>query len=511
MIERIYLKEHFSFKDCELNFENGLIAFTGPSGAGKSVLMQAILSLFGYSDAYAEIIEATVSHELDMDEYGIVSEDVNVFKLMKSKSTRYFVNSQNISRKNINEISKNFLSYLSVKDNGEFENERLLEFLDAICSQKNDTHHQNLQDFRMNYEEYKKIDIELKAIIEKENKVEELKEFARFEINKIDDINPKIGEDEELMSIKKSLSKKEKIQSALEGASGIFDYESSVIEVLSLMEKESAFFDECMNELRSQFETQKDLLNNLDDIDIETLLERIEKIASLKKRHGSIEEILAYKKQKIDELNEYENLSFEKKDLQKKYEIAKNVVQELADTISKERISNLKNMNDRINYYLNMLYMPPVEVEVNVKALDENGIDELIVNLGDVEVKKISSGEYNRLRLAFLAAREEYLRSSGGVLILDEIDSNLSGKESMSVANVLEILSDKYQIFAISHQPQLSSRADMHFLVSKNNNESHVRKLDADERVKELARMVSGEEIHEKAIEFAQSLYERKV
>ena len=76
----------------------------------------------------------------------------------------------------------------------------------------------------------------------------------------------------------------------------------------------------------------------------------------------------------------------------------------------------------------------------------------------------------------------------------------------MSVANVLLKLSKKYQIFAISHQPQLSSRADMHFLVDKDKKGSSVRLLNKDERVEELARMVSGEEIHDKAIEFAKSL-----
>ena len=90
MIERLYLREHFSFKDCELHFVPGLIAFTGPSGAGKSVLMQAILSLFGFSDAKALLIEATVLHKLDMEAYGIVNEPANVFKLMRSKTTRYF-------------------------------------------------------------------------------------------------------------------------------------------------------------------------------------------------------------------------------------------------------------------------------------------------------------------------------------------------------------------------------------------------------------------------------------
>ncbi|WP_331775760.1 chromosome segregation protein SMC [Sulfurospirillum sp. 1612] len=506
MIERLYLREHFSFKDCELHFAPGLIAFTGPSGAGKSVLMQAILSLFGFSDAKALLIEATVLHQLDMEAYGIVNEPANVFKLMRSKTTRYFVNSQNISKKSINELSKNFLSYLSVKDNGEFENERLLEFLDAICTHNHPPHRKNLKDFKAKYDAYKTLDNALKTIQEKENKIEELKEFAKFEINKINDIDPKIGEDETLMSLKKSLSKKEKMQTALDSAYGIFDFESNVIEALQLIETESTFFDECMNELRNQFEIQKDLLNNLEDIDIETMLDRIEKIASLKKRHGSIEAALAYKEEKIKELEAYENISFEKQNLEKKYAKARTEVEHLAQQLSKTRGEQLEIMNQRINHYLQMLYMPSVRVESQQKELDDYGIDALVVNLGSVEVKKISSGEYNRLRLAFLAAREEFLRSDGGVLILDEIDSNLSGKESMSVAKVLEVLSQKYQIFAISHQPQLSSRADMHFLVSKDDHGSHVRLLDKEERVEELARMVSGEKIHEAALEFASSL-----
>lgn len=96
--------------------------------------------------------------------------------------------------------------------------------------------------------------------------------------------------------------------------------------------------------------------------------------------------------------------------------------------------------------------------------------------------------------------------------MLDEIDANLSGKESMSVANVLKKLSLKYQIFAISHQPQLSSVADQHFLVTKNEqNNSCVRALERKERVVELARMVSGEDVSEEAMRFAKALLENDV
>ncbi len=509
MIERLYLSEHFSFGTCELNFKEGLVAFTGPSGAGKSVLIQALLSLFGYGDTNAALVEATVAKHIDMDDFGVQGEDVNIFRLVKSKSTRYFINSQSISRKNINEISRKLINYLSVKDDGEFENERLLELVDAISSQKNPLHVEDLKEFKKSYVEFKKLDAELSILVEKERKIEELKDFARFEISKIDEVNPKIGEDEELQIQKKTLSKKEKIGALLEKATQIFEMESSIVETLNLMDEESSFFDECMNELRAKFEFQQERLDELEDIDVESLLERIEKIAGLKKRYGDIEEILSYKLRKIEELKEYENITIKKDELEKNYKKAKIKVEELAQKISKTRTRNLSNMNNSINDYLEELYMPDVKLMIVKKDLDEFGLDKIVVNLGAVELKKISSGEYNRLRLAFLATRHEYLQGDGGVLILDEIDSNLSGKESMSVANVLLKLSKKYQIFAISHQPQLSSRADMHFLVEKDGNISRVKLLNKNERVEELARMVSGEEIHEKALEFAKSLMTR--
>jgi len=341
VIERLFIKEHFSFNQCELNFENGLIAFTGPSGAGKSVLMEALLSLFGYGDAGASLIEATVVKNIDMMDCGIENEDVNIFRLAKSKTARYFINSQNISKKNLNQISKKFINYLSVHDNEEFENKRLLELLDAISFKKEPLHVENINNFTNRYFEYKKLHDELSRIIEKEKKIEDLKDFARFEITKIEEVNPKVGEDEELQLQKKIISKKEKIETALNSASKIFQSESSVIEALGLMEENISFFDECMNELRARFEIGQDRLDELEEIDIESLLERIEQIAGLKKRYGDIEEILAYKKQKAKELEEYENISFAKEDLEKKYKIAKDNIEKLSQTISKIRVANL--------------------------------------------------------------------------------------------------------------------------------------------------------------------------
>ena len=128
------------------------------------------------------------------------------------------------------------------------------------------------------------------------------------------------------------------------------------------------------------------------------------------------------------------------------------------------------------------------------------------MSLNETALKNLSSGELNRLRLAFIASESKITGGGEGVIILDEIDANLSGKEAMSIANVLLNLAEFYQIFSISHQPQLSSKANAHFLVEKRGEISNVRELKSEERVSELARMISGERITEEAINCARNL-----
>ncbi len=506
MIERLYVKNQLSFKEVDVNFSEGLIAFTGPSGAGKSVFMQAILSLFGQSEANANSVEAIVTDKIDLEKFGIQGDDINIFKYTKEKATRYFINTQSVSKKSMSEISKSFLNSLSVRDSEEFENQRLISLLDALIGKKNSLHVKEVEEFEKDFLEYKEIKNKLDSIEEKERKIEELKEFAQFEIKKIDDISPKVGEDEELVSFKRSLSKKEKIEESLEKADTIFELENRVSEFLTLTEKDSGFFDECMNELRAIMEDERDRLSSLEEQDVEAILERIEKISSLKSRYGSIEEILEYRDKKVKELEEYENISFEKAKLISTCKEKLDNLISKAKELSQRRCDSIKILNEKIDGYLEMLYMPKVDIVLTKVDLYEKGFDSLHVELGRVNIKKISSGEYNRLRLAFIATTSEYFLDVGGVLILDEIDANLSGKESMSVAKVLKILSKKYQIFAISHQPQLSSQADSHFLVTKEEGVSMVKLLNQNERIVELARMVSGEEVSGEATQFAKKL-----
>lgn len=504
MIDRFYLKDALSFKEAILEFKNGLVVVTGASGSGKSVLMNTLLSSFGLSDGDASLCEANVDWYIN-DDSGIINDDVNVFRQVKKEKTRYFINNQSLSKKNIAQISSKYIKHLSLKDYSDFEPINLLKLLDNNISSP--LHVKSLAKLSKLFENYKKLKDELKQIEDEEKRIVELKEFCEYEISKIQSVAPVVGEDIELLHVKKLLSKKEKVEELISQSQEIFNFESSVNSALSSLEQDSSFFDDTMNELREHFDKAMDKFEELESVDIEYVLNRLEAISELKNRYGDIEEILAHKDSKIQELKRYENISIEKSQLQEDI----NAIQKELDTISKtvhdNRVKELPSLQKSINSYLKQLYMKDISLELIECSLSSLGKDLLEIKLNESTLNKISSGEFNRLRLAILALKAENIRDSGGVLMLDEIDANLSGEESMSVAKVLRKLSKKYQIFVISHQPQLTSMGEQHFCVSKDKH-SHVKELTNEQRVQEIARMISGDEITSNATSFAMELLE---
>ncbi|HEC1538933.1 TPA: DNA recombination protein RecN [Campylobacter upsaliensis] len=506
MISRILMKENLGFKEANLKLSEGLTVFSGLSGAGKSVLFKGILAAFGFGESEAKFVELELDDKLDLESFGIESESENVFKMLKEKSTKYFINNQSIAKKSLQSLSKSFIKYLSVKDNNEFSNEKFLTLLDALESAKNPKFNETKEKFEQIFKEYNENSLKLNRVLEEERRIEELKELAQTHIEKISKINPKSGEYEELLKLKKRLSKRDKIEEAWNKVGGIFEYEKAVLDALNLSEVDANFFSECFNELRIIAENQK--MEEL-DFDIEALLDRISDLSYLIKRYESIEGALETLELKKKELEHYENLSFEKKELELLNRDLKEKLEKKAHILSEARVRNLGVLEDFLNDYLAKLYMKNLKLDcVQNDEINLFGKDEIKLSVSETKLKNLSSGELNRLRLAFIATECKILNSGRGIIFLDEIDANLSGKEAMSIAKVLDELSRFYQIFAISHLPQLSSKAYNHFLVEKNGKQSYVKKLEKEERIKELARMVSGEQISDEALQFARTLFE---
>ncbi len=507
MIERLYLRELVTFDEVELEFDKGLIVLTGPSGAGKSVLMSAILSTFGHTtQGAASLCEVNLLKPAGLQSDAYELEDNLTIKTLKKEKLRYFIEGQNISRKALSELFFPYVKYLSVRDKGGFDSESLLEMVDSSLVAKDKNYKKSLKEYKKRYATYKTKAVELKKIKEDEVKLAERIEFATYEVEKIERINPQPDEEEELLKVKQQLSRIDKIKDALNTASEIFVFESSVEEVYRLLDKESSAFSDMMNQLRADLEETETLADELEEVNVEEVLDRLSDLMTLKNRYGSIEEALAYKEAKKEELAGYQHREQDKSMLESFLALEFSELTIIGSRLSQSRQQEALVLETLLREYLETLKLPALSFIFESTSLDERGIDRVEVSLGSSKMATLSGGEFNRVRLALMAVSINNKSESQGVLILDEIDANVSGDESIAIATMIAKLSSVYQIFAISHQPHLSAKADQHIVVTKEGDSSKVEILNDEGRVEEIARIIGGENPTSQALEFARKI-----
>jgi DNA repair protein RecN (Recombination protein N) len=378
----------------------------------------------------------------------------------------------------------------------------LIDIIDNSLIAKDRRYKKLLKEYKNRYIRYREKLNRLNKIKEDELRLAELIEFAKFEIEKIENINPKIGEDEELLRTKNQLSKIDKINEALSIANEIFTFEEAVNEVYRLLDKDNSFFVEMINQLRADFEDIELLSEELEEIDIEYILNRLEQISYLKSRYGGIKEALEYAKKKKRELNGYKNIEQDKSALEKFLELEKIDLMTLSSKITQYRKKEALVIESELKGYLYELRLAPINFKFKSIPIYELGVDEVDIDLDGSNILTLSGGEFNRVRLALLVVGVSNKREKG-VLILDEIDANVSGDESIAIANMIAKLSLSYQIFAISHQPHLASKANQHILITKRDTKSRAIVLDREGRIDEIARIIGGEKPNNEAINFA--------
>jgi len=506
LIERLYFRELITFEEVEIEFSKGLVVFTGPSGAGKSVLISTILSSFGHStESAANLCEVSLRKPKKLKSETFELEDYLTIKTLKKEKLRYFMEGQSISKKALYEMFSPYVQYLSVRDKSVFESESLINMIDGTLLTTNKSFRNLTKEYKKRYVKYKDKEAQLIKIKEDENKLIELIEFAKYEVDKIEKINPLPGEDEDLMKVKRQLSKIDKIKASLASAVDIFSFEVAVQEVYTLLDKDASVFVDTMNQVRTDFEETEHLASELEGMDVKEILDRLSDITALQQRYGSIEEAISYKDEKKKELAGYKNIEHDKSMLESFLTMEYTELSTLARQISKSRKKEALRLEDILKTYLETLKLPRLSFIFESKKLDSHGFDLLDVMIGTSKASTLSGGEFNRVRLAIMASTIQ--ESDGqGVLILDEIDANVSGDESIAIAKMIVKLSKVYQIFAISHQPHLSAQAKQHILVTKEGTISHAIELSDKGRVAEVSRIIAGENPTKEAVEFAKKL-----
>lgn len=495
-LERILIKNSPAFESINITPSKGLNIISGASGAGKSVFFGSLLALFGIKESNAGTLEAQIGGEIDLGEYP--QEDEVMIQILKKDKARYYLNEQSSSKKRLNEIFSPYIKLLTHKNSNELSSEYLLEVLDTLISTS--SHQKNLKEFQEGFVQLQELQNKLKTLKEEQKNLAELKEFALFEIERIERISPKVGEYEELLAFKKRLSKKEKLQSLANEALSALEGMGSVSGFLQNAELKLEGFESMMLEVRALIEGECERLEELGECDPEEVLERLSSLNSLISRYGGIEEALAKLEEQKAKLKGYESIDEDFSHIQKEIDSLSSKLLTLSQTLSLERKKTLESLKKELNSYAKLLLLQEINLSLSQVPLHFLGADELAISIKESGVQTLSSGEYNRLRLAVLAVES---KSDGGILLLDEIDANLSGEESEGVAKVLKKLSSSYQVFAISHQPHLPSYADTHFLVKKGSEKSEMFALDKEGRIQEIARMISGSTLTPEALEFA--------
>lgn len=477
MIENFSAKDLVGFKEIDLEFTKGLNVFSGASGAGKSVLIDGILSTLGISDAKATFAE-TQTKEL-------------ILRSVKKEKARYFLNDEPISKKQLSEQVSSKILYLSANDSYAFSRASLLSMLNT----------KSKAEFDALYKEFLSAKENLKQLQENFNLVEEKKEFLTYEIKKINEINPKHSEEEELTEKKKNFSDREKIKNLLTKVSSLPNAKSNINSLFNLLNIDNSVCEDFFATLDDALLSANEIMS--DEQDIDKIMQRLDELSYLVKKYGGVNEAIIAKEEKEKELSKLDNIanlvdeaSLNLKNITKK-------LKECAKTLSDERKIASQKLQEDTNKMLEILKLGSCKIYLDECEIDSLGTDNCTISLSETASNKISAGEARRLRLALFASATN---SDVEVLILDEADANLSGTESQAVAKLLKLVSKKYQLFAITHQAHTAAIADSHFLVCKNEFGSQVSKLNKTERISEIARILSGEGQEKESIELAKKL-----
>ena len=533
------------FEDVSVNFEPGFNVFTGETGSGKSVLINAIglilgerasreLIRKGKDSAFIEgIFEIgdnddvcrsleSLNIEIDKDDFLIVSRE-----LLENGKSINKVNGRTVPLNTIKTMG-DFLIDIYGQSGHEslFKKENHIKLLDSLIQKELSAIFQSYNELYLKYNGIQNEANTVKGkLLNKDRKIEQLK----YEINEIDRAELKEFEEDELLKRIKKLSNVQEIKKSLYEAIYILNNDNinNVYTIISKVQSYDEKLEEFLSRLDIQLEELKllsydlrDYSDNLalDEKELDNIENRMSLINHLKRKYGfSIERINEYRDASFDELNllleadsKLNSLIIEKDETYK-------LLTEKAEIISKKRKRAAEYLEKQILIELNDLNMKNIEFKVKIdkKNISLDGVDNveflISTNVGSDlnSVQKIvSGGEASRIMLALKKIKSDI----GQTMVFDEIDIGISGKTAQMTGIKMNYIATNNQVICVTHSPQIASISKNHFLIEKkvigNNTLSTVKKLDKENKIYEIARLLSGMKITDKSINNAVELIE---
>ena len=549
MLRELRLNNLAIIKTMDLNFNNGLISLTGETGAGKSIILDGISLLIGERSSVdmirtgeenlsAEgIFDITDEQKNKLVELGYDIDDNELIinrVVDKNSKTKITINGKRMNVSTLKQIMSNVLDLVGQHEHQYLLNKNFhLTLLDKFLDKDGKNLYKKIQE---NVREIKKLNKKISEIEAEKMNIMGKKSIYEFQFNEINSLKLKENEDNELEEEYKILFNAGKIGEKLgESIQKLKEGEFSVSVSLAKVQKNLEYlstisenYTEMANKIENisyEIEEVSYFLENMaddievDDFKLEKVMNRLNEINKLKSKYGAtiskilmtkndLENKLSLVKFENDELDKLKKEKKEKteiylKDCEKLREMRKKIAEYLSEKIDNQ----LKDLN-MVNAKFKVQF-------TEKKVISFHGMDEIefmmTTNVGESfkSLSKIASGgEVSRIMLALKIVFSEVDNIT--VLIFDEIDTGISGETVRKVAEKLKELSSKVQVICVTHSPQIAGKSQQQFFIKKEvedgYTETKVRELNIEERTKEIARIISGDNITEASIIHAKEI-----
>lgn len=551
MLTRLHVRNYAIISELDIEFSDGLTIITGETGAGKSILIGALSLVLGkradtsvlYNAEDKCVVEAHFEvggfglekffeeNDLDFEEHTILRREINA----QGKS-RAFVNDTPVNLSQLKELAGNLIDIHSQHEVLTLKTpEFRARFLDA-CADGG----KQFDRFQKAFGEWKTLKRQVEQTRQRLQEASADEDYLRFQLSELQELNLKVGEFVENQERLNTLENAEEIRQTLgqitEAFSGV---DSSILDQIRRIESElnllsrkhpqskdwagrvkSSFLE--LEDVAQEIERTSEGLNE-DPEELMELQQRVDEVLRLMTKHRkqSDTELLEFKKELEDKL-EGIGVSDEKLTLLlAELELAGSKLESEATLLSQMRTTAAKSVAPIIETELRELGMPDASFSielfrVEINALGQDGISiKFTANKGQTaqDISKVASGgELSRLMLSVKSqiAKTSQLPS----IIFDEIDTGVSGDVANKVGQKIRSLSSMMQVLCITHLPQIASKADQHLYVYKQiesgRTETSVRELNGQERVVEVAKMLSNANPTQAALTHAKNLIEER-
>ncbi len=550
MLSRLTINNYALIDNLDIEFDAGLNIITGETGAGKSIILGALSLILGqrteskyfFNQQKKCVIEGVFriegfhlkkyfeENDLDYEAETVLRREINA-----DGKSRAFVNDTPVNLNTLKQLGEKLIDIHSQHATAEINDPGFqLLVVDSITN-----HPELLEQYRNTFFTYKKSSTQLQQLIEENEKAKSEEDYLQFQFDELEKANLTEGEQEQLEQELYALNNAEEIKRNLLSADYLLQESDSAalnqlkesFQLLSSLEKYNPKAGELAQRLNSISIELKDIVaeigaieqaTQIDEARTQEINDRLALIFTLQKKHrvSSNAELLRIWEELSDKLNHIQSGGDAIENLQQQIEKQKTGLQNMAVQLSANRKKAIPEIEKQLLKTLADVDMGQavLKIENNIavkEAFDKNGIDHIrflfSANKGHhlAEMSKVASGgELSRLMLSIKSLISRY--TALPTIIFDEIDTGVSGEVANKVGLVMEQLSQHLQVVTITHLPQIASKGNSHYLVYKNDTgkvpSTKIKKLTEEERVLEIAKMLSGSKPGESALQNAREL-----